>query len=75
MPPKQSIKIVKRKQRESLAAREDAPECELKTETKTRREICETIASWIEEQRKTKQALHERTRQLLRDLSNDAVEI
>jgi hypothetical protein len=67
MPPNKSIKIVKRKQRELLAAHQEVLECELKTESQTRRDIFETITSWIEEQRQTKQALHQRNRILLGD--------
>jgi len=61
MPPSQSIRIIKRRQRELIAARQEAPECELKTEMQTRRDIFQTITSWIEEQRETKQALHQLT--------------
>jgi hypothetical protein len=62
MPPSQSIRIIKRKQRELIAARQEIPECELKTEWQTQRDMFDTITSWIQEQRETKQALHQRHR-------------
>jgi hypothetical protein len=69
MPPAQSIRIIKRKQRELLAAPQSTLECELKTESQTRRDIFATITSWIEEQRETKQALHQHHQSLLRPLT------
>ena len=53
-----SIKIIKREQRELLAAQnEEPPELPMKTENEARREIFETITRWIEEQREAQQAL------------------
>lgn len=65
MTPK-SIKIVKRKQRELLLVSQAEPECELKTESQTQRAVFDTITSWIEEQRETKRALHQRHSSVLR---------
>jgi hypothetical protein len=48
-----TIRIIKREQRELPAGQ---PEGELKTENQTRREICETITLWIEEQRQRKRS-------------------
>jgi hypothetical protein len=65
MPPDQPIKIIKRCERERLAESQQSPECQIKTESQTRRDIFETITTWIEEQRETKQALYRRERLLL----------
>lgn len=66
-----SIKVVKRRQRDYLVAQQETPECELKSERQTKREIFNTITSWIEEQRETKKDLHRRDCLLLRDASPD----
>jgi hypothetical protein len=66
MQSKQPIKIIKRKQRELIASEQDAPECELKTERQTGRDIFETITLWIAENKDTRQALYRRERILLR---------
>jgi hypothetical protein len=63
MPPDQPIKIIKRCQRERQP---QLPECVFKTESQARRDIFETITTWIEEQRETKQALYQRERLLFR---------
>jgi len=68
MPTDQPIKIIKRCQRERLAQPPPTPECEFKTESQARRDIFETITTWIEEQRETKQALYRRERLFLRDV-------
>jgi predicted ATPase len=57
-----SIRVVKRRQRDylaaqQLAAQQETPESQLKTESQTRREIFNTVTSWIEEQRETKKEL------------------
>jgi hypothetical protein len=57
-----SIRVVKRRQldylaAQQLAAQQEIPECQLKTESQTRREIFNTVTSWIEEQRETKKEL------------------
>jgi len=65
MLPNQPIRIVKRKERELLAAQQQTPECELKTDGQTRRDIFETVTSWIKEQKETKQALHSSLSRLL----------
>ena len=53
-----SIKIIKREQRELLAAQNEALlELPMKTESEARREIFETITRWIEEQREAQQTL------------------
>jgi hypothetical protein len=57
-----SIRVVKRGQRDylaaqQLAAQQETPEPQLKTESQTRREIFNTVTSWIEEQRETKKEL------------------
>ena len=52
------IKVIKREQREVLAAQgEELPVPQVKTESETRREIWETITLWIEEQREAQKAL------------------
>ena len=52
------IKVIKREQREVLAAQsEELPVVPEKTESETRREILKTITLWIEEQRKAQKAL------------------
>ena len=52
------IKVIKREQREVLAAQgEELPMPQVKTESETRREILKTITLWIEEQRAAQQAL------------------
>ena len=57
-----TIRIIKREERETLAGEQEIIASELKTESQTRREIFETVCSWIEEQRQTKakrvKALH-----------------
>ena len=49
-----TIRIIKREQRESLAGQQEIIASDLKTENQTRREISETVTSWIEEQRERK---------------------
>jgi hypothetical protein len=66
MSSKQPIKIIKRCQRERLAEPLQSPECGLKTESQARRDIFETITTWVEEQRETKQSLYRRERLILR---------
>jgi hypothetical protein len=52
------IKVIKREQREVLAAQgEELPAPQEKTESETRREILKTITVWIEEQREAQKAL------------------
>lgn len=68
-----SIRVVKRRQRDYLVAQQETPECELKTERQTRREIFNTITSWIEEKRETKKETHRRNCLLLRDASADTI--
>ncbi len=65
MSSNQPIKIVKRKERELLEAQQQLPECEVKTEGQTRRDMFETVASWIKEQREAKQALRSSLARLL----------
>jgi len=48
---KPSIRIIKRKERELLAGQSVAPANHLKTENQSRRELVQTIASWIEKRR------------------------
>jgi hypothetical protein len=48
-----SIKIIKRNQRESFAPREEGPTSQAQTENKLRREMVKTVASWIDERRKS----------------------
>jgi len=71
-----SIRVIKRRQRDDLAARQfaaeqETPESELKTECQTRREIFNTITAWIEEQRETKEELHRRDCLLLRNVTQN----
>jgi hypothetical protein len=66
MPSHQPIRIIKRCQRERLAQPQQSPECELKTESQARRDIFETITTWIEAQRETKQALNQREKLFFR---------
>jgi hypothetical protein len=68
-----SIKVVKRRQRDYLVAQQETPECELKTDRQTSRDIFNTITSWIEEKRETKKEIHRRDCLLLRDASADTV--
>jgi len=49
-----TIRIIKREQRQISACQQEIPECELKTENQTRREMFETINSWIDELRQRK---------------------
>ena len=52
------IKVIKREQREVLAAQgEEPPMPPEKTESETRREILKTITLWIEEQREAQKPL------------------
>lgn len=46
-----SIKVIKRRERELLAGRDEAPPCLLKSEIELRREMVRTVASWIVERR------------------------
>jgi len=58
MSTERPIKVIKREQRELLAAQnEELPDSPVKTESETRREIFETISQWIEEQREAQRAL------------------
>jgi hypothetical protein len=73
-----SIRVVKRRRRDHLAAQQlatqqETPECQLKTESQTRREIFNTVTSWIEEQRETKKELQRCDGLLLENLSTGAV--
>jgi hypothetical protein len=54
MPANQKpIKVIKREQRETLAAQcEDLPVAPDKTDSEVRREILKTITLWIEEKEK-----------------------
>jgi uncharacterized protein YebE (UPF0316 family) len=52
-----SIKIVKREHRSVLAEKPDEPEYSIKTENQIRREILNTITSWIECQREGKRVM------------------
>ena len=50
-----SIKVIKREQRELIAAQtEEVSEPQVKTEIETRREIFRTITLWVEEQKRRK---------------------
>lgn len=49
-----TIRIIKREQRESLAGQQEIIAGDSKTENQTRREIFETVSSWVEEQRERK---------------------
>lgn len=60
MPSKQTVKIIKRDQRERRANPPQLSVEQSKTETQAQRDIFETITSWIEEQRETRQALYQR---------------
>jgi hypothetical protein len=73
-----SIRVVKRRQRDylaaqQLAAQQETPESQLKTESQTKREIFNTVTSWIEEQRETKKELQRCDRLGLGDASTRAV--
>ncbi len=53
-----TIKIVKREDREALDEERESPDAsELKTEIQVRREILQTVTSWIERQREAKKEL------------------
>ena len=70
---KKPIKVIKRKQREGLAAQGEDPSMpQVKTESETRREILETITLWIEEQREAQKAL---TRNFLNSGSLEADDV
>jgi hypothetical protein len=49
-----TIRVIKREQRQLAACQQEIPESELKTERQTRREMLETINSWIDELRERK---------------------
>jgi len=49
-----TIKIIKREQRQLPACEQEIPECELKSESQTRREMLQTINAWIDELRERK---------------------
>ena len=49
-----TIRIIKRAQREFASGQQEIPECELKTERQTKREMFQTITRWIEEQKQRK---------------------
>ena len=49
-----TIRIIKRDQRKSLAGQQEIIAGGSKTENQTRREISETVTSWIEEQKERK---------------------
>ena len=52
------IKVIKREQREVLAAQGEAPPMpQEKSDSETRREILKTITLWVEEQREAQKAL------------------
>jgi len=51
-----TIRIIKREQRQFSAGQQETLGSELKTERQMRREIFETITSWIEEQRQRKKS-------------------
>jgi hypothetical protein len=53
-----AIKIIKRKHRIGVEEERDTVEPSLKTENEIRREILDTITSWIEDQREAKKELH-----------------
>jgi hypothetical protein len=74
MPAKEKpIKVIKRKQREVLAAQgEELPVPQVKTESETKREILETITLWIEEQREAQKVL---TRNFLNSGSLEADDV
>jgi len=54
------IRVIKRAHRESLVDRE-TPVAPVKTESQTKRELLNTIKSWIEEQRETKKVSYQST--------------
>lgn len=49
------IKIIKRENRDAV---EEKPELSAKTESDIRREMLNTITSWVEDQRQAKEELH-----------------
>ena len=53
-----AIKIIKREHRHSVLEEGDEAEPLLKTENEIRREILNTINSWVEQQREVKKELH-----------------
>jgi hypothetical protein len=53
-----SIKIVKRKHRNVLDGEVEGAEPSLKTDNEIRREILNTITSWVDHQREAKKELH-----------------
>jgi hypothetical protein len=52
-----TIKIVKREERETLDEEREKSDARLKTEIQIRREILQTVTSWIERQREAKKEL------------------
>ena len=50
-----SVKIIKRKERVGLSDPEDMSESQMKTPNQSRRELIQTVTSWIKERRETKQ--------------------
>lgn len=52
------IKIIKREHRDAVLEDRDQAEPSLKTENEIKREILNTITSWIEHQREAKKELH-----------------
>ena len=52
------IKIIKREHRGDVEETQDAAEQCLKTENEIRREILNTISSWIEDRREANKELH-----------------
>ena len=61
------------RQREHLAVEHEQREGESKSESHTRREIIDTLTSWIEARKDTKEELHRRDSLLLRNATTEIV--
>jgi len=68
-----SIKVIKRQQRDEPPAEPELREDELKTESQTRREIINTITSWIEARKDTREELQRRDCLVLRNPTTETV--
>ncbi len=56
---KQSIRIIKRNERELFEEQSASPKSHLKTDVQSRRELIATISSWIDERRETMKSFSE----------------
>ena len=56
-----AIRIIKREERNTVLETGDQAEPSLKTENEIRREILNTITSWVEHQREIKKELYRQT--------------